>query len=320
MKKYLTIAAAGLVLLCSCSKQETPSIEDHSRDLIRITTGIDASMTTKSAITSGTFPTSRSMYVAAYHSSSSQNHFTSTLFSYSSGGWTADKSWPLSGNLDFLAYSPGASSVTDVTWGSPDVTASVQMSMPDNSSTQEDILFGCAASQAPGTDVAIDFKHPQAYLVFTAKASENYSSTTNRGVTINSITLKSAKYSGTILAKRTGGDLAFFWSSLGAAKTLAVPGLSSTNLTTSSATLGSGILLPEQTEVGFVINYTLHNGKDSAGNLINTTMSYDYTPSSPCSWEAGKKYTYGLDITMSGITITPSVALWSTGANKEIIL
>lgn len=322
MKTQLTLLASGLALLLlgSCSKQETPDTSYSQPGLIRITTGVDVTMTTKGAITSGTFPTSRSMYVAAYHNSSSQNHFTSTLFSYTSGGWTADKSWPLSGTLDFLAYSPGASAVTDVTWGSSNATTSVQMAMPDNSSTQEDILFGCAASQSPGVDVVIDFKHPQAYLVFTAKASESYNSTTNRGITINSITLKSAKYSGTILANRTGSDLAFFWSSLGSAKTLAVPGLSSTNLVTSSTALGNGILLPEQTEVGFIINYTLHNGKDSAGTLINTTMTYDYTPSSPVSWQAGKKYTYGLDITMNGITITPTVALWATGANKEINL
>lgn len=277
-------------------------------------------MSTKSAITSGVFPTTRDMYVAAYHQGSSQNHFTSTRFSYSSGAWVADKSWPLSGKLDFLAYSPGALTVSSIVWGSSDVTSSVQFAMPDNSSTQEDILIGCAASKSSTDEVVIDFKHPQAYITFTGKASESYNATTNRGITINSITLKSAKYSGTVLANRSGSSLSFFWSSLGAAKTLAVPGLSSTNLTTSAATLGSGILLPEQTEVGFVISYTLHNGKDSSGNAINTTMSYDYTPSSTTTWEAGKKYTYGINITLQGITITPSVALWTTGANKEVTL
>lgn len=319
MKKHLTLILASATFLCSCTKENVKA-DLPANDLIRITTGIDISMATKAAITNGVFPTTRDMYVSAYHDESAQNHFGNTRFSYSSGAWMADKSWPLSGKLDFLAYSQGAAAVTDVTWGTPDATASVQMGMADNSSVQEDILFGCAAARTASTDVVIDFKHPQAFLVFTGKSSESYNSTTNRGITINSITLKSAKYSGTVLARREESDLSFFWSSLGSAKTLAVPGLSSTNLSPTAATLGNGILLPEQTEVGFIINYTMHNGKDASGGLVNTSMTYDYTPSSPCSWEAGKKYTYSIDISLKGISITPSVALWGTGANKEIVL
>ncbi|MBQ0086755.1 MAG: fimbrillin family protein [Bacteroidales bacterium] len=320
MKNFITLIFLGMMLLTSCSKEEVKTGQECPAQLIRITTGVDIGLTTKAAITTGVFPTTRDMIVSSWHAASSQNHFKSTRFTYSTGAWMADKSWPLSGNLDFLAISQGSSSITDVTWGTPDATASVQFAMPDNSSVQEDILIGCAASIAANTDVVIDFKHPQALLVFTAKSSDAYNSTTNRGITINSITLKSAKYSGTVLAQRSSGSLEFFWSSLGSSKTVAVPGLTTTNLTKTVTTLGDGILLPEQTEVGFVISYTLHNGTDTAGNLVNTAMSYDYTPSSPCSWEAGKKYTYGIDITMKGINITPSVALWDTGANKEIIL
>lgn len=320
MKKYFSLAAIALSVLCSCNKEEIATEDKPHSDLIRITTGIDIGLSTKSAITDGVFPTSRDMIVSAFHSTSAQNHFTATVFKHSSGAWMADKSWPLSGTLDFLAYSPGAATVSDIIWGATDATSSIKFNLPDNSSIQEDILIGCAAARPANTDVVIDFKHPQAYLTFTGKASDSYSSTTNRGITINSITLKSAKYSGTILANRSGSDLSFFWSSLGSAKTLAVPGLSSTNLTTTAASLGRGILLPEQAEVGFNINYTLHNGTDAAGNLVNTIMDYDYSPSSPISWEAGKKYTYGIDVSMKGISITPSVALWAAGANKEIVL
>lgn len=320
MKKYLSLAIIALSFLCSCTKEETPKAEDSTSNLIRISTGIDINRFTKSAITTGVFPTSRDMFVSAFHSGSSQNHFTETCFKYSSGAWMADKSWPLSGTLDFLAYSPGTASVSGITWGTPNATESIQFTLPDNSSLQEDILIGCAASCPSKSDVVIDFKHPQALLMFTGKSTESYNSVTNRGITINSITLKSAKYSGTILARRSSSDLSFFWSSLGSAKTLNVPGLSSTNLTPTAVTLGNGILLPEQNEVGFNINYTLHNGTDVAGNLVNTVVSYDYTPSSPVSWEAGKKYTYGIDVSLKGISITPSVALWATGANKEIVL
>lgn len=320
MKKYLFIAATMLSVLCSCNKEDARIAEIPHSEPIRITTGIDIGLSTKAAITDGVFPTTRDMIVSAYHNASSQNHFAATVFKHSSGAWIADKSWPLSGTLDFLAYSPGSSAVTDITWGTGNATSSLKFTMPDNSSVQEDILIGCAASRPANTDVVIDFKHPQAYLTFTGRSAVSYNSTTNRGITINSITLKSAKYSGTILANRSDSNLSFFWSSLGSAKTLAAPGITSTNLTTTATTLGRGILLPEQTEVGFNINYTLHNGKDAAGNLVNTTMNYDYTPSSPVSWEAGKKYNYGIDVTLKGINITPSVALWATGINKEIAL
>lgn len=320
MKNTVTFLAICLFALCSCTKENITPSDEKKPEQIRITTGFDISRLTKSAITDGIFPTTRDMFVSAFHSSSSQVHFPQTRFSYSSGAWVADKSWPLSGSLDFLAYSPGTASLSDITWGTPDVTSSIQFKMGDNSSLQEDILVGCAASQTTRGNVVMDFKHPQAYLTFTGKSSPAYNSTTNRGVTINSITLKSAKYSGTLLSTRNAGNLSFFWSSLGTAKTLAVPGLSEINLGTSASVLGKGILLPEQSEVGFNINYTLHNGKDAAGNAVNTTMNYDYSPSSPCTWESGKKYTYGIDITLNGVGVTPSVATWTDGGNKEVKL
>ena len=320
MKNVLTIMALGILALSACTKENTTPTEETKPEQIRITTGFDINRLTKSAITDGIFPTTRDMFVAAYHGSSSQVHFPQTRFSYSSGAWVADKSWPLSGALDFLAYSPGTASLSNVVWGTPDVTSSIQFTMGDNSSLQEDILVGCAPSQTTRNNIVIDFKHPQAYLTFTGKSSPAYNATTNRGITINSITLKSAKYSGTVLSTRNAGNLSFFWSSLGSAKTLAVPGLSSTNLGTSASVLGKGILLPEQSEVGFNINYTLHNGKDASGNAVNTTLNYDYTPSSPCTWESGKKYTYGIDISLNGVGVTPSVASWTDGGNKEVKL
>lgn len=317
--KNLLILALVMLMGCACSKEQTDSLPGKPQ-LIRLNTGIGISCVTKSAIIDGVFPTSRDMFVSAYHPASSQVHFPQTKFTYSSGSWVADKSWPLSGTLDFLAYSPGALSLSSVVWGTPNTTSSVQFTMPDNSSTQEDILVGCAVSQAAKNDVQIDFKHPQAFLSFTGKASQAYNATTNRGITINSITLKSAKYSGTVLSTRSEGNLSFFWSSLGNARALAVPGLSGTNLGTAASVLGNGILLPEQSEVGFTINYTLHNGKDAAGNSVNTTLNYDYSPSSAGTWEAGKKYTYGIDITLNGIKVSPTVSFWAAGADKEVRL
>jgi len=321
MKKIFALLALAATLSLSCSKQDAAEDAPYDPDLIRICGGIEVSMTsTKAAITNGVLPTTRAMYVASYNRAAGANHFPCTKFSYNSGSWSADKSWPLSGSLDFLAYSPGASSVTSVSWGSPNATASVTMTMPDNSSLQEDLLVGGVAERPANSSVSIEFKHAEAYLTFTAKAAESYNATTNRGVTINSITLKSAYHSGTVQATRSGSAISFSWSSLASQKTLAAPGISATNLTTTPATLGSGILLPSQTEVGFVINYTLHNGKDSSGNSVNTTLTYDWTPASAITWDPGKKYTYSLDITLVGITVTPTVSSWTTGTNKEIKL
>lgn len=319
MKNITAIIALTSVLLCSCSKEDVQSDPDASR-LIRISAGIDISQSTKAAITNGALPSSRDIFVASYNRTTGQNFFPCTKFTYNLGSWSSDKSWPLSGTLDFLAYSPGASSVTSVVWGTEDVTSSVKMTMPDNSAPQEDILAGCAAGRPANSSVEIEFNHAEAYLTFAAKASESYNASTNRGITINSITLKSAYHSGTVLAGRSGSAISFTWSGLGNRKTLSVPGLPATNLTGTATTLGKGILLPAQEEVGFIINYTLHNGKDVAGANVNTTLNYDWTPASPISWEPGKKYTYTINITLVGITITPSVSAWTSGINKEIKL
>lgn len=320
MKTIHTLIALAALALVSCSKQENGGDMEPDPGLIRISGGIEVRTDTRSAITDGALPTSRDILVASYERVSAQTFFPCTRFSYKSGSWSADKSWPLSGSLDFLAYSPGASAVSGVVWGSPDVTSSVQMTMPDNSSTQEDLLVGGVGQRPANSTVAIEFRHAEALLTFSAKASESYSAATDRGVTVNSITLKSVAHSGTVQAARSGSSVTFTWSGLGSRKALAVPGFSATNLTTSAVTLGSGILLPPQTEVGFVISYTLHNGKDASGNSVNTTLTYDWTPSGPVTWEPGKKYNYAIDITLAGITVTPTVSAWTTGVNKEIKL
>lgn len=319
MNNIYAIITFAVALLCSCSKEEIKGVPEDPL-LIRISGGIEVGRSTKAAITNGALPSPRDIFVASYNRTASRNFFPGTRFSYKSGTWSSDKSWPLSGTLDFLAYSPGASAVTSVIWGTPDVTSSVKMTMPDNSATQEDILAGCATGKVSNSSVDIDFKHAEAYLTFAAKAAESYNSSTNRGVTINSITLKSAYHSGTVQASRSDSAMSFTWSGLGAQKTLTLPGLSATDLTTAAATLGAGILLPPQTEVGFTINYTLHNGKDVSGANVNTTLVYDWTPTSPVSWEPGEKYTYTINITLVGITIIPSISAWTSGTNKEIKL
>ena len=67
MKKYFSLAAIALSVLCSCNKEEIATEDKPHSDLIRITTGIDIGLSTKSAITDGVFPTSRDMIVSAFH-------------------------------------------------------------------------------------------------------------------------------------------------------------------------------------------------------------------------------------------------------------
>ena len=60
--------------------------------------------------------------------------------------------------------------------------------------------------------------------------------------------------------------------------------------------------------INFVINYTIHNGKDGSSNNVDNTLSYTYTPTG--TWDMGKKNVYNITFTLTEIMIDPEVVDW----------
>ena len=181
----------------------------------------------------------------------------------------------------------------------------------------------------------MSFKHAMAALVFLAKSNIAYNSTRNIEITINSISVMSAKYSGTLTLNNPSagngtGDFTAAWSSLGNQKASIVArvwntgntgtntsesALSGFNVPTAynsieSKPFGDGyVLVPEQTAASFVVNYTIHNGFMANNTTAqDNTVEYQITPTG--NWEMGKKYIYDLQFSLTEIQIIPTVVDW----------
>lgn len=316
MKKLLIILLPFITLACTKSVEVIAPTGEPANQL---SVAAYSEIPSRAPIFGTTMPTGRTIVFSAYLNASEgsdQNFFTGINFTKKSGDntiWQSDKYWPLTGTLDFLGYClDNNSRVSSVTWGS-NVAASVAMTLADNRSNQDDLLVGGAPGLSKNSN-AVVFKHAQALLTFNAKASVAYNATTNYGITINSITINNVYNSGRVTATRSGSDISFAWSSLAAQASVVLPTMSATNLTTTSApitTTAGGFIVPSQTETSFTINYTLHNGKDSASANVDNVLQYTYTPASATTWQPGCKYIYNISMTLTGIEITSTVTNWS---------
>lgn len=287
---------------------------------------VTTSVTTKAPIAGTTFPDTRTLIVSAsYHpeSGNASNYFSGVTFTKTGTSWSADKLWPNSGSLDLFAYSIDGLSVGSTIYDTL-CTDGVKLSIPDNSSVQCDILWGYAGNQKyNGSGNTIIMNHAVSAIAFTAKCNVGYDTTANRGISIQSIVLKSVNNSGTV---RMDKDLTCTWSSLGEIKDMTVGGIStgyyvpSTPVNLSEVPFGiggEGLVVIPQNSTSFEINYTIHNGKDGAGNNIDEPgMSFSY--SCEGDWVHGKKYIYALDFSLNDINVAPSVLDWDDGGTTDV--
>lgn len=363
MKKNLLIVAAAVFVFASCLKETTVNNGiDHMNEIaLRSVTSL-----TKSAIDSTTFPAGYDMLVSAYRNLAPSISGDDVAGDYFEGihftkvtdkkVWKEGKYWPPTGTLDFLCIaSAGLNSENNgispvCTWGADNnVARKLSAVVPDNSSRFDDLLFGAANAQSFVSEGnAVAFRHAMTAVVFTAKSNLAYDKDRNVGITIDSISVNGAKYSGklTVLNPAAGGasgDLSASWSDLGDAKAYVYarvwdstgagikadePVLTGFNLSASSTQLsscpfGDGyVILPEQAAVPFSVTYTIHNGFKSDGKTkLDNRLRYKYTPAS-AKWEMGKKYVYDINISLNEITVAPSVVNWSgqEGVNVPVTL
>lgn len=350
MKNYLFIPAVAAIALASCQKATNAENIIAPTDEITVK---GVSVTTKSAVNGTAFPSGYDMLVSAYRTPDSQsgdaaaNYFEGIKFTKSGDGsvWkgATAKYWPSSGKLDFLCIASaglknGANGVAPAcTWKAENVASGVTVSVPSNSAKFDDIMYGSSNGQVySSTGNTVQFNHAQAAIVFTAKSNVAYDFEKNQGITIDSITLDGAKYSGTLTVSNpaaggSAGDLTASWSNLGdvvdhlkarvwaagnSGTDTAEPALSGINLGLESTSLTSKpfgdayVLVPAQTAVPFTVTYTIHNGMKPDGKTkLDSQFSYRYTPAAG-TWDMGKKHVYDINITLNEVNINPSITDW----------
>ena len=342
MKKLFLFSVAALAF-CACSSDEVVSENSAANQQPKeISFAPLTKPNTRAAVDGTTFPTTLDMMVTAYQveatGGSAAVYFDATPFKYHYAGgtsgagtyWGGDpaKYWPLTpAYINFLAIAnANADNATGVTWGT-NKADQVTIVMSDNSSDQRDLMYarGNGAVTQSGntldfpTKVDMKFKHAQAWMDFYVKAN----TTVETAITVNSITLKGAKYAGTYTITHTNYDakasqsVAGVWSNPGAAKDVEVPGWTpATNLTTSLVQVGKGLLVVPDDDAttndwdSFVINYT-YDGK-----------TYDYTYNAPTAPGAtvaqATHYVFNITFTLHEIFVQATVLDWTDATATNV--
>ncbi len=358
MKKYFMIAAAAVLALASCQKEE--QIRDNTVPDNEIVLKSVSGMT-KSAINGTSFPADYDMLVSAYRNldadhkgeDNASNFFEGIKFSQSGTIWkgATPKYWPLTGKLDFLCIASaglkatGTGIVPVCEWKSGNVASEVVVSVPANSQRFDDLMYGASNDQVyVSSGNSVQFKHAQAAVVFTAKSNVSYDATTNVGITIDKITIDGAKYSGTLTVSNPAagggtGTLAASWTELGSAvehqnarvwdsgntgTNISETVLTGLNLTTTSALLSAKpfgeayVILPEQAMTAFTVTYTIHNGMKADGTTKLDNQLQYQYTPAAGTWLMGKKYVYDINITLNEITVSPSIVDWNNQTAIDI--
>ena len=337
MKHLLFIFSFAALVLVGCTQIENVYTgSDAAREIAfqTITTP-----QTRAAVDGTDFPTTLDMMVTAYQvTPTAAVYFDATIFKYQYAGsasnatvnasyWGGETAryWPLSpAHINFLAIAnANADNAAGVTWGT-NKADQVTIVMADNHEAQRDLMYAIgngAVTQSGNTltfppKVDMEFYHAQAWIDFKVQAK----TTTETAITVNSITLKGAKYNGTYTVTHTaynastGQSVAGAWTALGSAQDIAVPGWSPAALTTDFVTVGNGLMIvPDDTSADDFTSFTIaysFDGKD---------YTYTYTPASK-SVDQKKHYIYEITFQLHEIFINPSVEDWSDQSATAITI
>lgn len=305
MKKNLVLVAVlGSLILTGCSKSENIITENDFQQEIALD-GFMHKMT-KAPIANGTFTsTEYTMHVSA-DVNGGNNYFNNKDFTYQTSKWKATPAlyWPNTGALDFLVWvGKNTSIVTDAAWTNAD---QVVLTVGNNKTAQEDILFGAASNQTWASGGNISVKHAQSLIAFQAKTNAT-------DVVVTSINF-TPKYSGTctISASTPSAD----WTNLDNASATEI--LSAAKKLTKDAEYedaGSAILVPAQDAVDITVTYTI-NGVETKVTIPVTAV----TAPTASKWSVNYKYIYKLNISVHEIEFNVSVTDWTGGTTTEQII
>lgn len=286
----LSLLAAGL--LTGCSADDSAESSATSKDEIRMVVNNDWQLGTRAAtIYNGTDLLS-SFTANAYTSGSSTPYVKDALVSYSGNQeWNfADRKvyWPETAALDFFAYAPAGATNCVVSANDISYTAaggpSFSVNLPATSEGQDgkaEFIYAYVTGKTQAQDVAgvqLDFHHPFATVRFALK--EN-----NDALTINSISIKDVKTSGTF----THADTPQWSNQSNTADFVATIGQYFPQVDAVQAVGDTYIVLPQafgNAKLSFVVNYSVDGGSpDELEAEIDMT-----------EWSAGSRYTYIMTI------------------------
>lgn len=310
MKKVFIGAAAMIIALASCSKISVVNNDAPQEIGLKAIAG---TMTKApiSAFGDGTNMGVYADYKGAATGSVYQAYFADFEFHKNEGSWAgwkdglhSPKYYPVSGTLDFFAYSPKCDDITAGRDGETGLTFTYTLA--DNKTNQYDVLVSEIRSGVPkpnaATDVAIKFKHALSLIDINVKR------TGSATILVKSITLSGTNHQGAATVVYADRDNETVPSISWVATDALGSDLINTGLTLgndfSDYNTGADLLVVPTTgvEKSMTIVYTIDGGID---------LSHTFSLGNTGNWEPSTKYTYDITVGPLEITIAPSINDWT---------
>lgn len=262
-----------------------------------------------------------------------------------SGAWAPSTKyyWPKNGKLSFDAYAP-STALADATEIKSDVTKGLQINgyTVANLDKQYDLLFSTrvknqvSSTAGANTDydgVDIAFKHALSAIEVKAKTADNYGEDV---VKLKKVTIQNAYNKGSFSQNMTNpvteATTPGAWSSHDNEVDYVLfdvadgVGLTTTEITSSHASLNNAILLPQNynhgsNTVSIKVDYAIKHGSSYLDQTQTFVLSGTYTGSGAenlSAWLIGHRYTYTLVFTLEEVYFAPTVEVWKDIAVDQI--
>lgn len=315
MKKVFIGAAAMIIALASCSKISVVNNDAPQEIGLKAIAGT----MTKAPITAFGEDTNMGVYAdykGAATGSVYQAYFADFEFHYYDGsswaGWNGSHSpkyYPVSGTLDFFAYSPKCAAIAAGRDGETGLTFAYTLA--DNKTNQYDVLVSQIRSgvtkPASAADVAIAFKHALSLIDINVKK------TGTAAIVVKSITLTGTNHAGTATVTYADRVNETFPTISWVATDALGSNLINTELTLTNGfsdyNTGADLLVVPTTgvEKSMTIVYTIDGGID---------LSHTFSLRDTGNWAPSTKYTYDITVGPLEITIAPSITEWTPAASS----
>ena len=310
---YIETLLVGCALLgVSCSGHDKVSTVSRQEITVSPTT----QPVTRAAISGTDMPDGFHIWLSTYLSDETEavnnrNYFTDVEYAKDVSVWKSATPhyWPLQGTLDFLGIATDPALGISCTWNASRNTSRVDVDVPDTYASQTEVLYAASYPLAGvHASVPMSYYHSQALLIFKTRAS------TLNLIKVTDITIHDVYTAGTLIVKTDGPLIAEWDYSSAVASDRAVPKPSVDYELEPGDTFlpfGSELLLPEQLNKTFTVTFKQRANTGIAWDsdlVVEQTFTFDDVFR---MWQMGKRYTYNIDFTLTGITVTPSIEDWT---------
>ena len=342
MKKFFIIAAAALVTLAACTKNQ---LDQESLDARRINFNTVAGMTTKAPLSGTVYKTTDPTFGVfcyaltsgktwAANSADGQTYMNNVEISYNSTDliWEPSSTyyWPLSGTLTFVAYSPFGCAGTVAYAPATKALTVTDFVVKADAGDQEDLMWATTNADLTDNEAAYTsesatstllgvnevFHHALSQVKFNVKKAAGLDDYT---ITVNSITFD-AYSKGTL----TVTNDAPVWSAQAKQNNFVFDttgsNIEAPNNSADFAAFGvANMPVPQTLATGvqtFEITYSLAKGGVDLGS--KTVSAKDLLGATVTEWAPNTIYNYNIVIDLNKIYFNPTIVDWTTGASQQI--